>query len=93
MLPFLTASAVDFLTRQASEIGLECQVVESYSGFPVVVMTLIGYQPQLKSIILNSHMDVVPVFEVCQALIADASYSPFLQEIRRRLLSYIGIFL
>lgn len=26
-------------------------------------MTLVGTQPELKSIILNSHMDVVPVFE------------------------------
>ena len=26
-------------------------------------MTLIGTEPNLKSIILNSHMDVVPVFE------------------------------
>lgn len=30
---------------------------------PVVVMTWIGFQPELPSIMLNSHMDVVPVFE------------------------------
>lgn len=30
---------------------------------PVVVLSLFGTCPELKSIILNSHMDVVPVFE------------------------------
>lgn len=30
---------------------------------PVVVMTWEGYQPSLKSIMLNSHTDVVPVFD------------------------------
>jgi aminoacylase len=30
---------------------------------PVIVMTLLGTQPDLKSVILNNHMDVVPVFE------------------------------
>lgn len=30
---------------------------------PVVILTKLGTQPELKSIILNSHMDVVPVFE------------------------------
>lgn len=30
---------------------------------PVVILTWIGSQPNEKSIVLNSHMDVVPVFE------------------------------
>jgi aminoacylase len=30
---------------------------------PVVILSQIGTQPELKSIILNSHMDVVPVYE------------------------------
>lgn len=30
---------------------------------PIVVMTWEGTQPALPSILLNSHMDVVPVFE------------------------------
>lgn len=30
---------------------------------PVVILTALGSQQQLKSIILNSHMDVVPVYE------------------------------
>lgn len=30
---------------------------------PIVILTYVGTQPELKSIILNSHMDVVPVFE------------------------------
>ena len=61
-------SAVDFLSRQASELGLECRVVESHPGMPVVIMTLIGSQPQLPSVMLNSHIDVVPVFEVGSVL-------------------------
>ena len=32
-------------------------------GKPIVIMTWVGTDPSLKSIILNSHMDVVPVFE------------------------------
>ncbi|KOB72895.1 Aminoacylase, partial [Operophtera brumata] len=30
---------------------------------PVVVITWQGAQPELPSILLNSHMDVVPVYE------------------------------
>lgn len=30
---------------------------------PTVVLSWIGTQPELQSILLNSHMDVVPVFE------------------------------
>ena len=30
---------------------------------PIAVMTLRGLQPELPAILLNSHMDVVPVFE------------------------------
>ena len=33
-------------------------------GKPVVIMTLKGEKPELPSILLNSHVDVVPVFEV-----------------------------
>ena len=36
------------------------------SGFPVVVMSWLGSNPSLQSIMLNSHMDVVPVFPVCE---------------------------
>lgn len=49
-----------FLFRLADEIGLTAKVyypVEKTK--PVVILSLDGTQPELKSIILNSHMDVV----------------------------------
>lgn len=56
--------AVEFLKRQAAILGFEFQVVNPVTPKkPVVILTWIGTQPELKSIVLNSHMDVVPVFE------------------------------
>ncbi|PVV03843.1 hypothetical protein BB560_001654 [Smittium megazygosporum] len=52
-----------YLKRQADEIGLEFKSIEYVAGKPVIIMTLIGTNPELPSIILNSHTDVVPVFE------------------------------
>ena len=60
----VAASAVAFLSRQACELGLQSRVVEPHPGMPVVIMTLTGSQPQLPSILLNSHMDEAPVDEV-----------------------------
>ena len=54
----------NFLKRYAEELGLEFRVIECVAGKPIVIMTLLGSQPDLKSIILNSHTDVVPVSEV-----------------------------
>jgi aminoacylase len=52
------------LYRLADEIGLSANIFYPIEkSKPVVVLTLAGKQPELKSIILNSHMDVVPVFE------------------------------
>lgn len=57
-------SCVSFLQRQAANLGLPVQV--HYAGGdtkkPIVVITLLGSDPTLPSIVLNSHMDVVPVF-------------------------------
>ncbi|XP_030378039.1 aminoacylase-1-like [Scaptodrosophila lebanonensis] len=54
---------VEFLKRQAASLELPveviCPVVETK---PVVVIKWLGKQPELPSIILNSHTDVVPVF-------------------------------
>lgn len=53
---------VGFLERQADNLELPVSVY--YPGNednPVVVMTWQGSQPELPSIMLNSHMDVVPV--------------------------------
>lgn len=60
---------VDFLKRQAAELDFEFKVEEPVTPKkPIVILTWIGTQPQLKSIVLNSHMDVVPVFEVSPKL-------------------------
>lgn len=54
-------SAVKFLAGMAEEIGLAFQCIEVAPEKPVVVLTWEGTQPGLKSIMLNSHIDVVPV--------------------------------
>ena len=55
---------VEFLQRQANELGLEFKVLIPVTPKkPVCILTWIGTKPNLKSIFLTSHMDVVPVFE------------------------------
>lgn len=59
-----TDQCVEFLKKLSNELGLVFKV--SYPATkekPTVILTLIGSDPSLKSIMLNSHMDVVPVFE------------------------------
>ncbi|XP_046354328.2 aminoacylase-1B-like [Haliotis rufescens] len=51
-----------FLSDLAKDIGLECKVVEALPGKPFVVMTWRGTDPGQKSLMLHSHVDVVPVF-------------------------------
>jgi aminoacylase len=53
----------EFLKRYAKEIGLNYQEEEFVKGKPVIVISWIGSIPELPSIILNSHTDVVPVSE------------------------------
>ncbi|PVU88718.1 hypothetical protein BB561_005731 [Smittium simulii] len=53
----------EYLKNQAAEIGLEYRAIEYVPGKAVVIMTWVGSKPELSSIILNSHTDVVPVFE------------------------------
>ncbi|XP_055522517.1 aminoacylase-1B-like [Wyeomyia smithii] len=53
---------VEFLTRQAEGLELPVQVIEFNPGKPIVVITWEGTDPTAKSIILNSHTDVVPVY-------------------------------
>lgn len=63
-LQFTIEPCVELLKRQAAELELPVAVhypVDNQN--PVVVLTWLGSQPELPSIILNSHMDVVPVFE------------------------------
>ncbi|XP_075039908.1 aminoacylase-1-like isoform X2 [Mixophyes fleayi] len=54
---------VRFLFKMAKEIGLESKKLEFSPGKTIVILTWKGSQPHLKSVILNSHTDVVPVFE------------------------------
>lgn len=63
-LSSFAAPCVSFLKKLADELGLQFRV--EYPGSddkPNVILTWIGTRPELKSILLNSHMDVVPVFE------------------------------
>nr|XP_032516403.1 aminoacylase-1-like [Danaus plexippus plexippus] len=54
---------ISYLRRYANDLGLQVQVFETVPKKPVLVMTWEGLEPELPSILLNSHMDVVPVFE------------------------------
>ena len=57
-------SAVAFLEKYAKELNLKCKVVEVHPNRPVVVMTWDGVKgSSAGSILLNSHIDVVPVDE------------------------------
>eukprot|EP00099_Drosophila_melanogaster_P013149 NP_001287478.1 uncharacterized protein Dmel_CG6726, isoform C [Drosophila melanogaster] len=54
----------EFLKRQAASLDLPVEVIYPVNEQnPVVVLKWQGSQPELPSIILNSHTDVVPVFE------------------------------
>lgn len=55
---------ITFLKRLSEEIGLELKIVYPVmESKPVIILSWYGTEPELKSILLNSHMDVVPVFE------------------------------
>lgn len=55
---------MEFLKKQAKSLDLLVQIhYPAHPEKPVVVLTWIGTDPQLPSILLNSHMDVVPVYE------------------------------
>ncbi|CAM6099550.1 unnamed protein product [Calypogeia fissa] len=53
--------AIEWLLAQASQIGLPATIVELVPKKPILYMTWEGSNPSLPSILLNSHMDVVPV--------------------------------
>lgn len=62
---FLTDACVKYLQKQAGSIGLPApKIYQCVPGKPIVIITWVGLEPQLPSVLLNSHMDVVPVFEV-----------------------------
>ncbi|XP_043714367.1 aminoacylase-1-like [Telopea speciosissima] len=53
--------AADFIFSQAKTIGLESQSLEFVKSKPVILLKWPGTNPDVPSIILNSHMDVVAV--------------------------------
>ncbi|EDV42523.1 uncharacterized protein Dana_GF16979 [Drosophila ananassae] len=55
-------ACVEFLKRQAASLNLPVEVLYPVERKPVVIIKWQGSQPDSSSIILNSHMDVVPVF-------------------------------
>ncbi|KRZ76082.1 Aminoacylase-1 [Trichinella papuae] len=57
------AKAVQYLQQIGESIPLKCEVFTIASGNLLLIMTLEGTEPSLPSILLNSHMDVVPVYE------------------------------
>lgn len=57
--------AVEFLRAIAEDIGLVCKVVELRPNKPILIASWTGTKPQLQSIMLNSHYDVVPVDATC----------------------------
>ncbi|GAB6022977.1 adenylate cyclase [Chamberlinius hualienensis] len=56
------ASAIKFLKRIADEISLPYEIVEVVPKNPILLITWKGSDPSLPTVLLNSHMDVVPVF-------------------------------
>ncbi|KAG5683325.1 hypothetical protein PVAND_012611 [Polypedilum vanderplanki] len=59
-----TDACVEFLKKLAEELKVEFKVsCPAKDDRPTVILSVIGTQPELPAIMLNSHMDVVPVFE------------------------------
>ncbi|KAF5286501.1 hypothetical protein FQR65_LT12584 [Abscondita terminalis] len=54
---------VNFLRGVAEDLQLSFNVYECHPRKPMVVISWIGKEPKLPSVMLNSHMDVVPVIE------------------------------
>ncbi|KAJ4715811.1 aminoacylase-1 [Melia azedarach] len=54
------AKATNFLLSQAKSLSLESQTLEFVKSKPLVLLKWPGSNPQLPSILLNSHTDVVP---------------------------------
>lgn len=54
---------VKFLEKQARSLGLPIKVYYAVPKKPIVIISWVGTEPSWPTIFLNSHMDVVPVFE------------------------------
>ncbi|XP_021753263.1 aminoacylase-1-like isoform X1 [Chenopodium quinoa] len=53
--------AADFILSQANSLSLESQTIEFVKNKPLILLKWSGKNPNLPSVILNSHTDVVPV--------------------------------
>lgn len=53
--------AINLFKQHAQEDGFVCQEIILTSGFPVLIITYEGTDSSLPSLVLNHHMDVVPV--------------------------------
>ncbi|EGC38242.1 hypothetical protein DICPUDRAFT_53427 [Dictyostelium purpureum] len=52
-------SSTKFLVKKAEEYGIQYEVYRE-TGLPIVIMKIEGEDQTLKSVLLNSHVDVVP---------------------------------
>jgi aminoacylase len=53
-----------FLHKYSAQLRLQYTRLELQTGHPIIVLKWAGSDPSLTSIVLNSHMDVVPVEEI-----------------------------
>jgi len=53
--------AADFILSQAKALSLESQTIEFVKNKPIILLKWPGKDPNLPSVLLNSHTDVVPV--------------------------------
>ncbi|XP_034242125.1 aminoacylase-1-like isoform X1 [Thrips palmi] len=53
---------VTFLKKQSDSLGLPYKIYYAVPKKPIFVITWAGKDPSLPAVLLNSHMDVVPVF-------------------------------
>ncbi|CAB3362934.1 Hypothetical predicted protein [Cloeon dipterum] len=53
---------IEFLKKQAKSLDLPLKIYTVVDRKPIVVLTWQGLKPEEKAVLLNSHMDVVPVF-------------------------------
>lgn len=61
------STCVDFFKDLNSRIGLSLNIHVLKTGNPVVIFSWEGTKPGLPSVLLSSHMDVVPVYVDCWA--------------------------
>ncbi|RKP39517.1 aminoacylase-1 isoform a [Dimargaris cristalligena] len=57
------STCTQFLLQQAAELDLAVQTYEMAPDRPIVILSWPGQDPTLPSLALNSHTDVVPVYE------------------------------